>query len=218
MKRMFITLLLLVAYRIPVEAQLIRHWGVMGGVTSSTHVIDRFDHLRDDTRRRTGVHAGVYAEWFNLRYFSAVTQLVYAQKGAGLRSLVNDYEHPLGTGETVTSHARLDYLSLAVVAKAAWPFTTLSPYIEAGPRLDILLGHHGEDARSFSGWYDHFRHTVFGFSFGAGVQTDKLLPLHVFIESRYNIDLANSFAVHTNFSDYSINNSSFDVSVGFGMK
>ena len=207
---------LIVVLTLPAQAQLVKHWGLIGGLTSSDHVWNGNVSMEDRQKRQSGFHAGVFLEWLDIPYFSVVTQLSYVQKGVGLEWEYQSYEEPLGTGEFFTAHARLDYLSLAVLAKASVPSSLISPYVVAGPRLDILLDHASDHYLSLASLYELFDPTVLGLSVGAGLQTRCLFSALFFLQFRYEIDLHDSFKSYGDLFHTKVKNSSFDISAGIG--
>jgi hypothetical protein len=193
MERVFVLGLLVIALGAHnSSAQLISHFGVKAAITSS---IQEFDYsqssIAPEIKRRVGFNAGVYAEWLNMPYFSIVTQVEYAQRGMGMDFVVTGPSGPQPL-ETKTVYSRVDYLSVPALMKVRFQFSMITPYVLAGPRLDILLGYQSDEG-VFNALYDQFTTLALGGSVAVGVQIESLLPVPLLIEARYNVDFTNSY-------------------------
>jgi|GEM_PF-1445855 len=195
------------------DAGAIKHWGIFGGLTSSNHDFDGENVMEDGQKHRIGINAGAYAEWLDVPYFSLKSQLWYAEKGSAIEFMETTYEYPLGTG-LVTKGTRLSYLSCAVLGKMKMSFGLCTPYVLAGPRFDYLLDY--EENLIFTALYREFEKSMYGLTFGAGVERSLPGGPILLLEARYNLDLKDSHKVDTEAFNYSIRNTSFEISGGVG--
>jgi len=222
MKRSLLLLLALLFFAAtPADAQLIKHWGIFGGVTSSEHEINEDNLYYGDLRQNTGFQIGGFAEWLELSGVSILTQLSYVRKGAGLEFLQTSYDHPLG--ELVTRHLSLDYLSFAAMWKIGLFDHVIRPYVVAGPRVDILVGRDKDLEVPLNFIHEEFADVIWGLTIGGGIQSRRIASFLIFVEVRYNIDLKNSYDRTwcdpidcSSFRPMVFKNKSFDVSVGVG--
>ena len=197
----FVAVLLLSVPASPVQAQSPASYGIKAGFTSSSVSTNMF---ADEIERREGLSAVAFAEWFDMSYFSLLTELGYTQRGYSRTVEVrNPQGERLGTEERST---RFDYLTVAALAKLQYPGSALKPYAVAGPRSDVLLG--GAPSNLVTDQYDTL---AFGGTIGAGVELSRqLLPVPVFLEVRYNADATNSLSC----CPRDMSNRAFDILLG----
>ncbi|MRR10664.1 hypothetical protein EG831_11470 [bacterium] len=158
--------------------------------------------------RRAGAGAGVFCEWLNIPVVSIVTHAEYRQGGAGSEMI-----HTGPNGEdlgTISQHTRIDYLSLAVLAKVRTSGALARPYLSAGLRRDRMVsigdGLHRE-------LYKLFEKDVTGASFGAGIEVSLVRSYTTLVEARYDIDLTDPY--HGEFLTVRNNSMSLWLGVGF---
>jgi len=100
------------------------------------------------------------------------------------------------SGPTSPSQAKLRYFSLPVLAKIK-PFRwTVSPYVEVGPRLDLLLSKEINDAGSYvREVFEEYNKVTGGASAGVGIQVGELFPsVDLSLSGRYNWDAFYSYS------------------------
>jgi hypothetical protein len=214
MKHFALCLIVVLLFCTPsAHAGLIKHWGLFGGLTSSNHAFDGDNFIDDSQKRRTGINGGAFVEWLNIPLISIKSQSWYNEKGAGIEFLETSYEYPLGNG-TVTENTRLSYISFAILGKLQMSSGLFPPYLEAGPRFDYLLAY--EENRVLTEVYKNFEKSIYGLTFGAGLERSLPGGPTLLLEIRYNIDLKDSYSVDTEAFNYSMRNRSFEVSAGLG--
>jgi len=189
-------------------AQLLKHYGLKVAVTSADQKYDVKYVSEVKTKRRTGFNVAAFLEWFDVPYFSFLTQVEYAQRGMGQDFVLTGPSGPEPIG-VKTSYSRLDYLSIPIMGKIRLQTETITPFVSVGPRVDFFLGYHS-DENLFNPVFEKFKTTVLGGSFGIGVQTETLLPVIILAELRYNIDLADSYSTDA----LQVRNNAFDVWLG----
>ncbi len=185
---------ILIAFCAPAQAQLVRGYGVKAGPTFSNVRSPDLDlggeaPLVFDTERRTGVALFAFVEWLDGPFFSVVTEAGYVQRG-----FEQIQEARTGPGEDgmlreVTLDTRFDYASFGAYARLRRPHGALTPYVLGGPRLDVFLGGEPDGEGSLA---DSYAPVAFGGTFGSGVEVARLLPVAVYAEVRYGVDLTNS--------------------------
>ncbi len=180
------------------QAQLLNAFGVKAGINSSTSNIElrAFGGESLDTKRRTGIHAAIFAEWLKLPVFSVVTQVEYAQRGFIDEIPVTGEDSPELLGYA-TSNTRLDYLSVPMLLKLKIPGASILPYVLAGPRFDFLVnreaGNYELGNMSFPNLFaPDFKDQTTGGTVGLGMTTGKALLLPLLLELRYNFDFNDS--------------------------
>lgn len=200
----FVAALLLSVPALPVQAQSPISYGVKAGFTSSSVSTNMF---ADEIERREGLSAVAFAEWFDMSYFSLLTELGYVQRGYSKTVEVrNPQGERLGTEEKST---RFDYLTVAALAKLQYSGPAFQPYAVAGPRGDVLRG--GAPSNLVTDQYDTL---AFGGTIGAGVELGKqLLPVPVYLEVRYNADVTNSLSC----CPRDMSNQAFDILLGIAL-
>ena len=174
------------------NGQLLKSYGCKVAITSATQQYDYSDGFKLDNKRRIGWGVAIYAEWFNLPIFSMISQIEYIQRGMGL-----EFSHPGSSSpailSTETLYQRLAYLSIPILVKLTAPLPLLEPYIFFGPCIDFLLGYKDDFGYSPS-IIESYKKNLWGGSVGGGIDFNKILPLPICIEFRYNIDFSNSFS------------------------
>jgi hypothetical protein len=193
--------LLLVGVLSVAASQPLGRYGVKAGLTSATWNWKMAGSDVSDLERRTGVDAGIFAEWFRMPAFSLLSELHFVQKGMKNAIPVTSAESPEGTGEYVRNNVRLDLLSIAVLPKLRMETGFGEVYALAGLRLDISLsqkatvegpGPERFYLQSFQFLVDKFRKTQMGGTVGIGAGFD--LPLTMGIEVRYSPGLQSAYA------------------------
>jgi hypothetical protein len=189
------------------HAQLVRGYGIKLGTVAANQTWKYTGAPELTTSERWGVTGGVYIELLDLPVIGVVGEIQYTQKGMKFSIPVTTASQPEGTGQFITLSPKVDYLSVPVLAKVRLPFPAFSPYIIAGPRMDLLLSKRGD---GFDAVVDEFKSTEVGGTFGVGVELRTLLPVGLLAEIRYNPSFRDAFK-----SEFlSVRNHSFDFLVG----
>jgi hypothetical protein len=185
-----VTLLLLV---LPTgdNAQLIKGYGIKVALTSSTQTFEYsnppWTGFGPSPKRRIGFNAGVYVEWLALPIFSVLSEIEYVQKGFGEEFNITQNDPTVIA--TATEYRRIDYVSFPLLGKFILPLNSTNLYILAGPRADFLVAYDP----NFSSIYKDFKKTMFGASFGIGLNLETFMPFPLSLEFRYNSDFSDSF-------------------------
>lgn len=98
-------------------------------------------------------------------------------------------------GSTGGSQVKMHYFSLPVLVKVK-PFDWyLTPFLEAGPRIDVLLSRDINDAEQYEQHvFEEYNWITAGYSLGVGLEFPALPKVNVSIGYRLNMDLFNSYA------------------------
>lgn len=197
----FVAVLLLSVLALPVQAQPLSSFGAKAGFTSSSVSTNMFVN---EIERREGLSAMAFAEWFDMSYFSLLTELGYEQRGYSTTVEVRNRQgESLGTEERST---RFDYLAVAALAKLQYSGLLLQPYAVAGPHGAVLLN--GAPSNLVTDQYDTL---AFGGTIGAGVELSRQLsPVPIFLEVRYSADVTNSLSC----CPRDMSNRAFDILLG----
>jgi|GEM_PF-5300237 len=189
MRGIFQVIILLLLIANLSQAQIPDKIGLKVGYGSSSLRFDRLSTAQD------GLVAPVIsliAEWDvkSWLYISAEPGLVH--RG------YSDYTFfkPFGPIPTSSSEVRLRYFSLPVLAKIK-PFQWgVAPYIEVGPRVDVLLFREINNAGSYVRQvFNEYNTVTGGASAGLGVQMGHLLPsIDISLGARYNWDAFDSYS------------------------
>ena len=147
-----------------------------------------------DLDTRTGLLFGVVGEfdvWLN---FSIQPELLYSTQGFK------------ADGDTV----KIDYLNLPIMGKY---YVAEGLSLEFGPQLGLLLSANSEiDDEGDVGY--QYSSIDFGINFGLGYKLESGLNFGI----RYNLGLANmANFIDEIFNDYKIQNSVFQISVGYNI-
>jgi hypothetical protein len=114
-----------------------------------------------ETHYRFGVRAGIYAEFKLSRWLFLDVEAHYVQMGMRYDWWVYSADN------------RIDYVSLAVLAKAKGSPKSWSPFISIGPRVDIVA------AKDVDPWFNSIYADVdrfgLGADIGAGIQKGRVV-------------------------------------------
>ena len=218
----FVAPLFLLAILIAPErlgAQALRSYGVKAAFTSAATSYQSNGSSRDYDRRR-GINVALFAEWQETSYLSVLVQMEYAQRGfvsAFQPGAPSRIDPVAGHAENVVA-TRIDYLSALVPLKIRYPLgKRLTPFVLAGPRVDVLLG---QRAEAYGGTFGpeqfklrDLRRSQVGLSTGAGIALGGLGKTALSIEARYNLDLTNASST----SEAKIKHNAFDIWFGIAL-
>jgi len=200
------------------QAQLLKGYGPKIGMNSSNTTVALVKTAYVVTDRRIGINAAFFLEWGRSSVISLVTQVEYSQRGFKEKQFVTGENSPEPI-DVVYATTRLDYISLPILLKLQYPSLAAGPYLLLGPRADFLV--HREPGKyefaggvfqiiGESGLHKAFDDQAFGGTVGLGFVPDKLLPLPLLVEARYNFD----FTDNSKLPVLRGRNNSFDVWLG----
>jgi hypothetical protein len=189
------------------HAQLVRGYGIKLGAVSGNQTWHYASTSDLTTDYRWGITGGVYLELLDVPLISFVAEIQYTQKGMTSSIPVTTESQPYSTGQFITVSPRVDYLSVPLLAKLRLPSHIITPYIIAGPRVDILVSKRGD---GFEEVVDKFKSTDIGGTFGADIELHTLLPVGLLAEPRYNPSFKDAF----DNSFLTVRNRSFDFLLG----
>jgi DNA-binding protein YbaB len=194
----FILLFLIVFISGVSQAQLLRGAGIKLGLTIANQ---DWDHtiIAVDPNSRAGFNIGVFAEFLDMPVFSVVAELNYVQKG------VSDLEAEIAD-QLFDGSVRLNYLNISALGKLRMDFIAVSPYLVAGPKLDIELS---RDAVVNNLVIDNFKKERLGFKIGLGTEI-HLMFASVLVEVLYDADFNELY----NRNNLSISTRSYDIRLG----
>ncbi len=186
------------------DSQPIRQYGIKAGFSLATMKWVTAGITDNQIRNRLGFDVGGFIEWFEDPLFSFISELDYVQKGMREDIPVTTEQYPDGTGEFFKYDCRIDLLSFSLLPKARIEMGGVELYAIAGVRLDYSLSNsvsvEGEEPfskyteQAFQSFFDHFKRTQFGGTFGAGVQLKSILPFPAGIEIRYSPNWQNTYS------------------------
>jgi len=172
------------------NAQFIRSYGLSFGRVNSNQSWLYTSGTGLDFHNRWGYTVGVFLEAVDLPFISLVGEARYLQNGFRLSVPYTTESNPDGTSGYAEYDPREDYISTAVLLRVRYLTSVVTPYIIAGPRLDVIIF---RDQQGFNAVIDEFHSTNFGATLGAGVDFHVFSPLGIFAEFRYNPDFTDSF-------------------------
>ena len=175
---------LMVLLTAPAISQLVRTAGVKGGIVAANQEWTyRYagDLLVPEVR--WGVDVGGYVEWLTHPFLSVSSEVHFIQKGFQTSVQVVSAANPAGTGMYLTEKARVEYLSLALLAKFRVELDGVTPYLLAGPRVDFKLN---SESDGFAIVLDRFRSSEFGATCGIGAEVRLHPAISVGVEGRYS--------------------------------
>jgi hypothetical protein len=201
MKRVIICVFLAFFSFSSAYAQLLKGYGLKGGVVVADQDYDFTQDLQYDTETRTGWDVGIFAEWLDLRVLSVLTEVHYIQKGHVTENARYDE-----FGKPQSINFRFDYLSVPILAKFTLRTQYAMPYLVIGPRFDYLLSYESEISKEL---YGDFKNVDVGGTIGVGLES-RLKPVKFLLEFRYSPDFSNAYK-----SDFlKVKNNSFEVLLG----
>ena len=189
------------------HSQLVRSYGVKLGAVSANQTWHYTSTSDLTTDSRWGITGGLYLELLDVPFLSVVAEVQYTQKGMKFSAPITTESQPEGTGQFMTISPRVDYLSLPLLGKLRLHSPVFTPYLIAGPRVDLLISKKGD---VYGLVIDKFKSTDVGGTVGVGVEIHTLLPVGLLAEIRYNASFRDSFK--TEF--LTVRNRSFDFLVG----
>jgi hypothetical protein len=185
----------------------IKDFGVKLGVTSAKQSWDYPNFITSGFR--WGLDVGGFVESDRFGFISIVGESHYIQKGTKLT--VNGTvmaNNAIGYIDTVLIHKpRLDYISVAILAKYQIDDFIVKPYVLAGPRIDFVIGKYEDGYKRI---YDDFKNIDNGATFGLGFETSIVMETDVMIEVRYSP----SFTVGFKNSSFTVKNKSLEILFG----
>ena len=188
MKRYAILPVLLVAASVLSSAQVVRGWGIEGGLAGGYQLLSVTLGTNSPVVPRVprwGFTAGAFIEFLNTPNLSFVVESAYSQKGRDVTaeevSIAAGLPGALSPGP-VGSAPRLDYVRLTMLVKVRFWKEGFVPYFGLGPRFDFLVGKRDGPVHVF----DQVKKTDVGVSVTGGIEiTPKRRPL-ASIEARWS--------------------------------
>ena len=167
------------------------HYGVKTGVSLANQDFDYTEFGSPDFDTRIGWDFGVFAEWELVSVISMASELHYIQKGHVIKVVAPGYSSPPTAKTYVSYSSRVDYLSLALLAKASLPFGRAKTYLFAGPRFDIKVG---QDATlGFDVLFNEFKFSIMGGTIGVGQAFSLSSCVAALVELYYHHDFADTY-------------------------
>lgn len=178
-----------------VQAQLIRSYGIKLGGTAS---YQKWEYSPSspvnlsDPGTKNGLNIGGFVEFLQIPVFSVVAEVNYIERGmqrdvAG--TSITSPDGTGGTGGTKTWTLGLNYLNISLLGKARMDGIICTPYLIAGPKVDLEISKSDDLNTTFS---NDFSKTRFGFKAGVGTEI-KLFGINFLAEVLWNADLGNLY-------------------------
>lgn len=194
MKNILVIITLILTLTVTIaQAQFLRAYGIKAGVVRAEQKWDYSPQTGLDASGINpiwGVDAGVFAEFFDCKNFSLLTELHYVQKGStytitGTEPADNAQGY-IETGKEDIKE-RCNYLSIPVMAKLRLETGKITPYIAVGPRLEFLISHPS------SAVFDQLKKAEVAATASAGLEVDAGFTPHLLCEVSYTLGLTDSF-------------------------
>jgi hypothetical protein len=166
-------------------------FGIKGGLVYSGQAYEyNVPSLDLDRLRQTGLMAGIFVS-YEVPFLSEIRfEFDYVQKGSGIEIIFTDEQY-VGGYNRRTIEDRVDYISINFLATPKLPFSrTISPYLIAGPRTDILIG---TSAEFPSPVLDDLNPAVFGVTVGLGFNIPLNSSTSLLLETVYNHDFTYAY-------------------------
>ncbi|MCF8261883.1 MAG: PorT family protein [Melioribacteraceae bacterium] len=141
MKNLIVVFTILISSTI--SAQLFSQTGIKIGGVFSNQTWDYAPQLNIifEPDSRPGFYAGVFTSLIHLPILSIEGELYYAQRGMKIDIPTTTTTNPDGIG-SMTWDTRLDYIGIALLAKAKMNLGLFTPYILAGPKYESEIAAH----------------------------------------------------------------------------
>jgi hypothetical protein len=172
-------------------SQPIRGYGFKLGAVLANQTFEYHDlefPIDPEREDRWGFDLGMYLELMNAPAASILAEIHYIQKGYGLTVAETGPDGPEILGYT-TLDWRYDYLTVPILFKLRYQSESLTPYLIAGPRIDILLG---EFEPSYVLPID-YESVDFGVSMGLGTEILLGSIPRSYVEFRYSPNLTTAY-------------------------
>ena len=170
------------------DSQLIKGYGIKVGAVNANQIWDNDFPTMD----RWGLDAGIFVEAFSKQSFSLLMEFHYVQKGFIYKTLITTEENPEGNGTYFTIKPKVNYFSIPFLFKIRFERESFTPYIIAGPRVDILI--ESKSGALGNSVFDYFKSTDFGISLGLGIEIPAKFIPSLIAEFRYSPSLTNSYS------------------------
>jgi hypothetical protein len=136
-----------------------------------------------------GIQVGAFAEFFNVPYFSIITELRYTQRGRTVTVnevvLANNPRGYIDLGPR--DHAeRSHFPAIAIMPKLRLEYETLAPFVALGPSLEFLI--------SQPPIHTQFRTYELAISVAAGVEVSLGLGPKILAEARYTPSVTKAYS------------------------
>ena len=138
---------------------------------------------------KIGLNISGFAEFLDIPFLNLVAEIGYNQKG--MKEKVLFAAAADGSGELKTVTNRVDYIDLSLAVKLNYALPLITPYVFAGPRIDVLVGSDVDPGHKIV--YDDYEKLVYGLKIGLGSEIGNILPLSVLAEFQYNYDLSDAY-------------------------
>jgi hypothetical protein len=180
------------------QAQILRTAGFKLGLTFANQDWN-YPIANVDQDSRAGFNAGIFAEFFNMPLLSVIGELNYVQKGVkNLDAVIA--ENLLG------GNIRLNYLNFSALGKLRIDYMAVSPYVVAGPKLDIEIS---RDAAVQNIIVNNFNKERLGFKLGFGTEI-HFPSVSMLVEFIFDSDFNDLY----NNNNLTIDTKSYDLRVG----
>lgn len=185
MKKLLLSVTIVLFLSSVSQAQLLRSYGVKFGTTLSSqdwqYSVQNFNMLYEPDSK-IAFNAGLFAEFLNNDIFSVITEINYIETGAEEEMPVTTIDNPDGIGATIKWDVSIKYLSMSLLAKARLNMGNYQPYVAAGPYLDLQIDK-SADIESFN-----TDPNMYGIKAGIGSEISSLLPFDFLVELMYKFD------------------------------
>lgn len=162
-----------------VNSQFKVNYGVKAGLELA-HVVAINRYYESSSDNKTGICLGGFIEPSFNKYISLIIETNYQQKGWRAEGLQINYS--------------INCISVPLMLKLRTEAGRLSPYIQLGPKLDIVL--HQDSANNLYSFHSYnFSLIDFGVVLGLGCETRVWKNDYLLAEMRYNCNFNSNFAV-----------------------
>lgn len=212
-KIIFLVLCVLFIYPHNTSSQFLTGLGIKGGITFSNQRQDFKFNVIIDNSFILGFNGSVFGEFLDNKTFNLFAEAGYDRRGYIFNiTKTDEFGNKIGEYEVKNS---TNYIFTSLGTRLKFPSKYVTPYILLAPRLDFYLGYNVTSTEYSEFWTENalleeFKNVMFDFSFGAGIQFNRLLPYRTFIEANYNPGIITSFSN----SNLDVWEHSFNIKVG----
>ncbi len=162
---------------------------------------------------KTGINLSLTADFLEKKYFVLAADLGFIQKGGILKIETTTQNNPEPFSQTQDFKSTFNYLTISPNIRFKYDINSFSPYLTIGPRVDYLISYAENMNSTLS--KEFFSNSVFGISYGAGVQYNKLNTSFL-LELQHHYDITpikDSEPANSN-AGLKIKNNAFVVNIG----
>ena len=173
------------------QGQILKSIGIKSGLSISTQIWN-ISGLRIKSEYKTGYSGGLSFDFFQNKYWSLCSDLLYIQKGSKTIFIT-----PAGNEWTVVD-GKFNFISFSPQFKGKFEMKRFFPYLFIGPRIEYCRD-------------EIFSNIIYGFNYGVGIEfRNNSIGASLDFQHQYDLTSFNNDG-----GDYTIFNKCFLINAGW---